>query len=123
MSRPAFITVKRFVCHSTSDFTGSDDVVGVMGPAKFTIGSFAAGDDVALDINNVVPVGARVLDIIETDVTGDDAIGTISLTEDMDVEVTRNVQGDDANYDFTLIVTSTPGDGESDDTASEGEPG
>jgi hypothetical protein len=82
MARPAFITLKRFVCHSTSDFTGSDDVIGVMGPAKFAIGSFAAGDDRALDINKVIPEGVSVLEIIETDVTGNDTIGTIQLTED-----------------------------------------
>lgn len=110
MSQPAFIIIKGFTCHSTNDFTGSDDVVGVMGPDKFVIGSFRAGDAVDLDINRIVPVGVTVLQIIETDdVSGDDDIGTIDLTEDMDVEVTRSVLGDDANYDITVFVSSTPG--------------
>jgi hypothetical protein len=45
MARPGFLTIKRLVCHSTSDFTGSDDVFGVMGPVRFKIGSFTAGSD------------------------------------------------------------------------------
>jgi|SRR4051812_13718252 hypothetical protein len=107
MSEPTFLTIKRFVCHSTSDFTGSDDVVGVMGPRTFVIGSFEAGKVADLDIQENVPVGVRVLKIIERDLTGDDVIGTIDLTQDMDVDVTRNVRGDDADYDITLFVSST----------------
>jgi len=91
-------------------------VIGVTGPTKFTIGAFAAGEDRPLNISATVPEGVNVLRIIETDLTGDDLIGTIDLTADMDVEVTRNVQGDDANYDITLRVTSASSDAPSDDT-------
>jgi hypothetical protein len=79
------------------------------------------GQAADVDIHRVVPVGATVLEIIESDLTGDDAIGTIDLTQDMDVEVTRNVQGDYANYDITLTVSSTSGVAESGDDAPEDE--
>lgn len=60
MSEPTFLVIKRFVCNSTSDLTGSDDVVGVMGPHRFAIGSFEAGKAADLDIQENVPVGVRV---------------------------------------------------------------
>jgi hypothetical protein len=119
MARPAFLTIKRFVCNATNDFTGSDDVVGVMGPARFTIGSFAAGDDIPLEINQVVPVGESALRIVETDLVGDDDIGSIDLKVDMDVDTTANVQGQDANYDITYLVVSASDDSQSETESTE----
>jgi hypothetical protein len=110
MSRPAFLEVTRFACHSTNDVTGSDDVVGVMGPRTFSIGAFTAGDERALSISLIVPQGVSTLRIVELDLSGNDLIGTIDLTADMDTEVTRNVQGDDANYDITFRVISASSD-------------
>lgn len=106
MARPAFLTIKRFVCNAINDFTGSDDVIGVLGPVRFNIGSFAAGDDRTLDISQIVPVGESTLRIVEGDVVGDDDIGTIDLTVNMDVETTTKVQGQGADYDITYIVVS-----------------
>ncbi len=106
MTRPAFLTIKRLICHSTNDLTGSDDVIGVMGPVRFPIGSFTAGNDFNLDVNQVVPAGEVLLRIVETDLTGDDDIGVIDLTEVMDADRTRNVQGGDASYDITFHVQS-----------------
>jgi hypothetical protein len=124
MSRPAFLTIKHFVSNSTNDFTGSDDVVGVMGPLRFTIGSFAAGDDKQLDISQLVPVGESTRRIVETDLTGDDDIGSIDLTVNMDVDKTANVQGQDANYDITYLVVSASDDPVSEETeSSESVPG
>ena len=106
MARPAFLTIKRLICHSTNDLTGSDDVFGVLGPVRFSIGSFTAGNDFNLDINQVVPAGEVFLRIVESDLTGDDDIGVIDLTEVMDFDRTRNVQGGGANYDITFFVQS-----------------
>lgn len=106
MSKPAFLTIKRVKCYSINDYTGSDDLVGVMGPIRFRIGSFAPGDDHSLDINQIVPAGEFYLGIVETDVTGDDDIGLIDLSEVMDFDTTKNVQGEDASYDITYFVQS-----------------
>jgi hypothetical protein len=106
-SRPFSLTIKRVKCYSTNDLTGSDDLYGVMGPYRFRIGSFAQGDEHVLDINVIVPVNEVNLYIVEHDVvTGDDNIGIINLTENMDFDCTKNVQGADANYDITFFVQS-----------------
>ena len=52
-----------------------------MGPVQFRIRSFAAGDEASLNVNHVVPAGEVFLKIVEADVTGDDDIGIIDLTE------------------------------------------
>jgi hypothetical protein len=104
--QPFRVTIKRVKCFSTNDLTGSDDLVGVMGPVRFRIGSFAKGDEVGLNISRIVPAGEFFLKIVEEDVTGDDDIGFIDLTEVFDADRTRNVQGGGANYDITFFVES-----------------
>jgi hypothetical protein len=106
MSRPAFVTIKHVKCYSINDYTGSDDLFGVLGPVRFRIGSFAPGDEHSMDLTQIVPAGEFYLKIVEDDVTGDDDIGYIDLTEVMDADYTRNVQGADANYDITFFVQS-----------------
>jgi hypothetical protein len=106
MARPWHLTIKRLRCYSTNDYTGSDDLFGVMGPVRFPIGSFTAGNDYNLDISQVVPAGEFYLRIVEADPTGDDDIGVIDLTEIMDFTTTKNVHGGDASYDITLFVES-----------------
>lgn len=105
--RPFSVTIKHVKCFSTNDLTGSDDLVGVIGPVRFRIGSFAAGDEVSLDVGHVVPAGEVFLKIVEDDLTGDDDIGLIDLTEVFDADRTRNIQGGGANYDITFFVEST----------------
>lgn len=109
MSRPAFLTIKRVKCFSINDYTGCDDLFGVMGPVRFRIGSFAPGDDRSLDVNQIVPSGEFYLKIVEDDVTGDDELGLIDLSEVMDFDTTTNVKSDDANYDITYFVQSESG--------------
>ncbi|MER9231606.1 hypothetical protein NKI56_05785 [Mesorhizobium sp. M0622] len=104
--RPYSLNISRIKCHSTNDYTGSDDLVGVMGPVRFPIGSFTPGNDYNLDINQVVPAGEFYLNIIETDLSGDDEIGMIDLSAIMDFQTVKNVQGADASYDITILVQS-----------------
>ncbi|MBM6583144.1 hypothetical protein ILT44_23360 [Microvirga sp. BT689] len=59
-----------------------------------------------MDITQIVPAGEFYLKIVENDVISDDDIGYIDLTEVMDADYTRNVQGADANYDITFFVQS-----------------
>ena len=104
--QPFSVTIKRVKCFSTNDLTGSDDLAGVMGPVRFRIGSFQAGDEVGLNISQVVPAGEVFLKIIEEDVTGDDDIGFLDLTEVFDADRKRNVQSGGGNYDITFFVES-----------------
>lgn len=108
MSRPYHLTIKRVRCHATDDYTGSDDLYGVVGPVRFRIGSFAPGDDHRLEIGQIVPSGEFHLRIMDEDLTGDDEIGLIDLAQNMDFDVTRNVQGGGASYDITYFVQSMP---------------
>jgi hypothetical protein len=89
-----------------NDYTGSDDLNGVMGPLRFPIGSFTVGSESSAEIYRIIPVNEIYLKIFESDTTGDDEIGTINLAEEMDVDTTRNVQGGGANYDITYCVQS-----------------
>ncbi|WP_377259613.1 hypothetical protein [Rhizobium puerariae] len=106
MSRPAFVTIKRVKCYAINDYTGSDNLYGVIGPVRFRIGSFAPGDDYRLDITQVVPFGEFHLTIVEADVTGDDEIGSVNLSDLMDFDTRKNVHGEDASYDITYFVES-----------------
>src|SRR5215216_4294126 len=102
--RPYSLNISRIKCHSTNDYSGSDDLVGVMGAVRFPIGSFTPGNDYNLDIQQVVPAGELLLNIVETDALGDDDIGMIDLSEIMDFQTVKNVQGADASYDITILV-------------------
>ena len=104
--RPYSLNIQRIHCHSMNDYYGTDDLVGVMGPSRFSIGSFTTGNNYNLDINHIVPAGEFYLRILEADPTGDDEIGVIDLTESMDFQTTKNVQGADASYDITFFVQS-----------------
>lgn len=107
MPRPFHLNITHVACHSTNDYTGSDDLVGLMGPRRFTIGSFVAGRDLSLEISELVPTGELYLTILEADTLGsDDEIGTIDLSRDMDTDRRVNVQGGDASYDVSLRVQS-----------------
>jgi hypothetical protein len=102
--RPYSLNISRIKCHSINDYTGSDDLVGVMGPVRFPLGSFAPGNDYNLDINQIVPAGEFYLNVVETDLSGDDDIGMIDLSAIMDFQTVKNVQSADASYDITILV-------------------
>ena len=107
MSRPAFLTIKRVKCFSTTDPTGGDEIFGVMGPVRFNIGTFNAGDEIILpEVEHIVPAGEFFVTIKESDTFADDEIGVIDLTKAMDFDTTSNVQGAGGNYDITFFVAS-----------------
>lgn len=58
-----------------------------------------------LNVQAIVPVGITTLKIIEQDLTGDDLIGTINLTENMSVENEVTLTNDSAAYILRYIVT------------------
>ena len=104
--RPYSLNISGIKCHSTNDYTGSDDLVGVIGPVRFPIGSFTPGNDYNLDIHQIIPAGEFYLNIVETDPSGDDDIGMIDLSQILDFQTVKNVQGSDASYDITIHVES-----------------
>lgn len=106
VTRPYRVTIKRIKCHSTNDYTGSDDLYGVLGNNRFDIGSFTAGDDRELEISQLVPAGVVDLFFKERDVTGDNLIGQISLVNHVDYVHRMNVRGGGANYDVSYLVES-----------------
>ena len=115
---PGFLMINRFVCNTTNELVGADDVKGVMGAFRFNIGKFSKGDDRELNMSWMVPDGETLLRIIESDLIGDDEIGTIDLTQNLDQETTTNVQGQGTNYDITYTVTSTTVDSPASDTGN-----
>ena len=107
MSKPFSVNIKRVKCNSINDYTGEDDLYGLIGEIRFPIGSFSPGNDYNLDINQVVPAGERMLTILEHDYTvADNILGYIDLAEVMDSDRRVNISGADANYDFWIYVTS-----------------
>lgn len=104
--RPHSLTITRIKCYSITDYTGSDDLVGIMGPVRFPIGSFTPGNDYNLYVHQIVPAGEFYLNFVETDLSGDDDIGTIDLSEILDFTTVKNVQGAGASYDITIHVES-----------------
>lgn len=109
MSHPSFLTITHVTCRATEDWVGSDDVYGVLGMARFRIGRFSTDQpDNPVEVNQNVVQGVTTLRIVEEDIEGDDLLGEIDLTVDMDVERTVRITGDGADYDITLKVTSQP---------------
>jgi hypothetical protein len=107
MSHPFTLKLEKITCHATEDFVGSDDLVGVMGPDRFSIGAFKAGESRALDLERTIPRGVGTLEIFEGDVIGpDDALLSIDLTREMDTErVVASLVGD-ARYVINFLVAS-----------------
>jgi hypothetical protein len=108
-NQPQFITLIDIECVSTDDLTGDDQLIGRFGNLQatdFSIGQFnsAPGTKVALDIQATVPVGITTIQIIEQDLTGDDLIGIINLTENMSVENEIILSNDSATYILRYIV-------------------
>lgn len=109
-NQPQFIRLIGIECISTDDLTGDDQLIGRFGNLQandFSIGHFnsAPGSKVALNIEAIVPVDITTLQIIEQDLTGDDLIGTINLTENMSVENEVTLRNDSAVYILRYSVT------------------
>jgi hypothetical protein len=97
-------------CIKTNDLTGNDELVGRfdnLSAADFQIGIFNCypGNKQDLNMQIIIPVGATTLNIIEKDLTGDDLLGTINLTEKMSVENETKLLNDSAEYVLSYLVT------------------
>jgi hypothetical protein len=103
----SFVKIQSVTCLATEDLTGSDDLVGVMGPARFAIGTFNDGDIRRVDIQQIVPRGVTTLDIFEGDaIDADDLLGTIDLTQDTDVDRVFSIVEGRARYVINFGVAT-----------------
>jgi hypothetical protein len=107
MSRPSFLTLSTITCLETEDFTGSDDLVGVMGNDRFAFGRFAAQESYDIGVTRPIDEGVTELSIVEVDdIDPDDELITIDLTQDMDVDRVVGIMTGRARYDVAFKVTS-----------------
>ncbi len=107
--QPQFLKLINIECLATDDLTGNDELIGRFGDlaaTDFRIGQFNPdpGNKVDLDIQKIVPVGITTLKIIERDLTGDDLVGTIDLSEMMSVENETTLKNDAAEYILRHLV-------------------
>jgi hypothetical protein len=108
-NQPQFLTLINIECITTNDLTGNDELIGRFGDlsaSDFQIGQFNSdpGHKIDLNMQKIIPVGVINLSIIEKDLTGDDLIGTINLTEQMSVENEVTMTNDSAEYILRYIV-------------------
>jgi hypothetical protein len=106
VSQPSLLRIGVVTCIATDDFTGSDDLFGVIGEDRFFIGQFEAGSSLDVGVEASIAPGVTELTIIEEDLTGDDTLIAIDLTQDMNVERTVGVLTGDARYDISFTVIS-----------------
>lgn len=107
MTTPSFLHIRHITCNETDDSIGADDLYGLLGVNRFTIGRFHTGNSYRVDIERAVPEGVTTLRIFEDDTfDNDDEIGTIDLTEAMDTERTIRVGQGSGSYDITFLVVS-----------------
>jgi hypothetical protein len=83
MAQMQFITIISVECVTMDDMLGEDAIIGKFDkiPNHFEIGKFTAGKRNEVGIGMSIPVQSDRLDILETDFTGDDLIGSIDLNE------------------------------------------
>src|SRR4051812_36114739 len=109
MSHPSFLTLSTITCLATEDFTGSDDLVGIMVNDRFPIGRFAEQDSFDVGITRNIVQGVTELTIVEVnEFDPDDELITIDLTQDMDVDRVVGILTGRARYDVAFKVTSQP---------------
>lgn len=108
---PTLLMINRIACEATDDGIGSDDLYAVIGGQSIALGSFSAGDRIDLGIEVSIPAGASRMTVMERDFPDpDDALATIDLSQDMDVERVVGILQGDARYDIWFRVISG-GDG------------
>jgi hypothetical protein len=108
MARPEFLMLRSVKCEAMDDTIGSDFVYGLLGPRKFTIGSFTQGTEIAVDMTEIVPSGVTTLQVFEEDATGDDLLGEVDLTQEMDADRVVALFSRNARYVLRLNVQSRP---------------
>jgi tetrahydromethanopterin S-methyltransferase subunit F len=108
MPRPSLIRIGVVTCIATDDLTGSDTLVAQIGGDRVFIGDFVAGDSRDVGVEASIAPGVTKLTILVEDLTGNDELITIDLTQDMDVDRTVGVRVGDARYDISFKVISEP---------------
>jgi hypothetical protein len=109
MAHPAFLNLKSITCLKTEDSIGSDDLVGILGNDRFTIGTFDDGTSQDVDITRSIEQGVTELTISEADsLDADDVLITIDLTQDMDTDRVVGILRGRARYDVSFKVVSEP---------------
>jgi hypothetical protein len=108
---PAYLDITKITCVTTEDTIGSDDLYGILGAVKFSLGSYNAGDVRTAFDEVVIGSGVTELTIAESDlVDPDDMLGTIDLTQDMDVDRIFGILSGSARYDIEFKVISADDD-------------
>jgi len=109
MAHPAFLQLTTVVCNSTEDLIGSDDIVGMMGADRFTIGRFSGPERRDVNIARPIVAGVTSLRIIESDlIDPNDELGIIDLTQDLDQNRSVRIQSGKADYELQFVVQSEP---------------
>ena|SRR5450755_790906 len=108
MSHPSFLILQSISCLQTDALLGSDTLFGMLGPQRFDIGDFSAGDSRDLNIQRPISPGVTQWMIMVSGITGDTVLITIDLLQDMDVDRVVGIFGDRARYDVRLNVQSEP---------------
>jgi hypothetical protein len=108
MPRLSSLKLGLVTCIATNDFTGADDLVGVLGADRFSIGEFEAGSSFDVGIERPIAPGVTELTILEADVIEDDVLAAIDLTQDMDVDRVFSILTGAARYDVNFLVISEP---------------
>ena len=107
MAHPAFLSIGQITCITTEDSTGSDDLFGILGSDKFSIGSFDDGTSKNVGINRTIASGVTKLKIMEADLLdSDDTLITIDLTQQMDTDRVVAILAGRARYNVSLKVNS-----------------
>jgi hypothetical protein len=109
---PTSLGLSEVKCITTDDAVGNDEIFACFKDissntlGKIRIGFFQAGTTSGLQTG--IPPGAITLELWEDDFWGNDFIGSIDLTEDMDRETERSVTltNGSAKYEIQLFVTS-----------------
>jgi hypothetical protein len=63
----AVLLIETVTCIATEDLIGEDDLRGVLGLSRFSIGRFKDGDSRRVDIEQPIPDGVSTLQIFEKD--------------------------------------------------------
>ena len=112
--RPAYLYITKVTCLATDDEFGHDDLYGILGTETFSLGSYAADDQKTDFSAQAIPIGVTEFSIAESDFPDpDDLLGTIDLTQDMDVDRVFGIMTGSARYDIEFKVVS-----ESEDTSA-----
>jgi len=106
MAHPSLLTIGTVTCLATDDLLGRDELVGQLGADRFSIGRFNAGDTIEAAVSRPIASGVDTLVISEADLTGDNELIRVDLTQGMDRDRVVGILTGRARYDLSLRVAS-----------------